>query len=56
MFLSFGFKTIFSKIETYHTNSSPEIKIKNQEEEYEFIASISHEKKFAVAIVVSNKN
>tara|TARA_Y100001936_G_scaffold208156_1_gene213486 strand:+ start:1406 stop:1765 length:360 start_codon:yes stop_codon:yes gene_type:complete len=48
--------TIFRKIETYHTNSSPKIKIKNQEEEYEFIASISHEKKFAVAIAVSNKN
>ena len=37
-------------------NSKPEIKIENQERKYDFIASISHEKKYAIAIAISNKN
>ena len=47
---------VFKKIETYHTNSKPEIKIENQERKYVFIASISHEKKYAIAIAISKKN
>ena len=48
--------TIFRKIETFHSNSRPKIIIKNQEKKYEFITSISHEKKYAIAIAISNKN
>jgi len=47
---------VFKKIETYHTNSKPEIKIENQERKYDFIASISHEKRYAVAIAISKRN
>jgi holo-[acyl-carrier protein] synthase len=37
---------------TSHLNSKPIIKIKNQQK-YNFVLSISHEKKFATAIVIS---
>ena len=47
---------VLKKIETYHINSKPEIKIKNQEKKYDFITSISHEKKYAIAIAVSKIN
>lgn len=47
--------TVFKKIETYHINSKPKIKIKNQEKKYNFITSISHEKKYAIAIAISKK-
>ena len=46
---------VFRKIETYHINSKPRIRIKNQEEKHEFIVSISHEKKYAIAIAKSKK-
>ena len=45
----------FKKIETYYINSKPKIKIKNQEKKYTFITSISHEKKYAIAIAISKK-
>ena len=47
---------VFKKIETFHINSKPKIKIENQEEKYDFIVSISHEKKYAIAIAISKKN
>ena len=46
----------FKKIETFHINSKPEIKIKNHEKKYDFISSISHERKYAIAITISKKN
>ena len=46
----------FKKIETFHINSKPEIKIDNQDKKYNFITSISHEKKYAIAIAISMKN
>ena len=49
-------KITFKKIETYNNNSKPKIKIWNQEKRYDFIASISHEKKYAIAIVISKRN
>ena len=48
--------TVFRKIETFHINSKPKIKIENQGGKYDFIVSISHEKKYAVAIAISKKN
>jgi len=46
---------VFKKIETFHVNSRPEVKIKNHEKKYDFIASISHEKKYAIAITITKK-
>ena len=40
-------------IETIHINSKPNIKIKNSKKKYDFQVSISHEKKIAVAVVIS---
>ena len=45
----------FSEIETFHLNSKPMIEIKKFKKNYNFIASLSHEKNFAIAIVVSEK-
>ena len=43
-------------IETSHSNSKPVVKLRGKwKTKYKFIASISHEKKFAVGIVVSEK-
>ena len=47
-------KISFLDIETYHKNSKPKIRLKNSQK-YEFLASISHEKDYAVAVVVSQK-
>ncbi len=47
-------------IETIHIKSKPNIKIKKSKKKYKFQVSISHEKKIAVAVVISfeelNKN
>ena len=43
------------KIETFNINSKPKVKIKNQKK-YDFIVSMSHEKKYAIAIAISEKN
>ena len=48
--------TLFKKIEISHINSKPKVKIEDQEEKYDFIVSISHEKKYAIAIAISVKN
>ena len=42
-----------SKIRTYHTESKPNVRI--LDEELEFKVSVSHEKNYAIAIVI-NKN
>ena len=42
-------------IETIHIKSKPNIKIKKNEKKYKFQVSLSHEKKIAVAVVISFK-
>ena len=43
-------------IETFHVNSKPTIKLRGKwKKKYLFLASISHEKEFAVGMVVSEK-
>jgi len=42
----------FLDIETYYLNSKPKAKLKNHQN-YEFLISVSHEKEFAVATVIS---
>ncbi len=43
-------------IETSHSNSKPVVKLRGKlEKRYKFLASISHEKKAAVGMVVSEK-
>ncbi len=42
-----------SKIETSHKQSKPIIKLLDSEKNYIFRASISHEKDYAIAIVIS---
>jgi len=44
-----------SQIETSHLNSKPTIKITNLEKNYRFLASLSHENEFAIAVVISEK-
>ena len=46
-------KIRFSEIETSHLKSKPIVKIKKSKEKYNFIASLSHENDFAVAVVIS---
>ena len=49
-------KISFLNIETYHSNSKPQIRLKGKiNKKYVFQASISHEKNFAIAIVISEK-
>jgi holo-[acyl-carrier protein] synthase len=46
----------FLDIETSHRNSKPIIKLRSTKfGKYKFLVSISHEKQFAVAIVISEK-
>jgi len=49
-------KISFLNIETYHSNSKPQIRLKGKiNKKYVFQASISHEKNFAIAVVISEK-
>ena len=48
-------KINFLEIETSHLNSKPIVKILNSKQNYRLLASLSHENKFAVAVVVSEK-
>ena len=48
-------KIRFSEIETSHLKSKPIVKIKKSREKYNFIASLSHENDFAVAVVISER-
>ncbi len=41
------------KIETTHLNSKPTVKINNDSQNFRFLASLSHENGFAVAVVIS---
>jgi phosphopantetheine--protein transferase-like protein len=43
-------------IETMHVKSKPNIKIQNIKKKYEFQISVSHDKKIAVAVVISFEN
>jgi holo-[acyl-carrier protein] synthase len=50
-------KKIFpSEIETSHLNSKPIINISKNTQDYKFIASLSHENEFAIAVILSVKN
>ena len=50
-------KKIFpSEIETSHLNSKPIIHISKNPKDYRFIASLSHEHEFAIAVILSVKN
>ena len=49
-------KISFLNIETYHSNSKPQIRLKGKiNKKYVFRASLSHEKNFAIAVVISEK-
>jgi len=48
-------KLVFKKIETFHYDSKPVVRLENTKNKYEFKASISHEDEFAIAIVISEK-
>ena len=48
-------KIRFSEIETSHLKSKPIVKIKKSREKYNFIASLSHENDFAIAVVISER-
>ena len=45
----------FSEIETSHLKSKPVIKLIKSKEKYNFLASLSHETDFAVAVVISEQ-
>ena len=48
-------KIRFSEIETSHLKSKPIVRIKKSREKYNFIASLSHENDFAIAVVISDR-
>ena len=48
-------KIRFSEIETSHLKSKPIVRIKKFQEKYNFIASLSHENNFAIAVVISER-
>ena len=48
-------KLRFSEIETSHLKSKPIVRIRKYGEKYNFIASLSHENDFAVAVVISER-
>ena len=52
---SLDIKIRFSEIETSHLKSKPLVCIKKNNENYIFIASLSHENDFAIAVVISQK-
>ena len=48
-------KIRFYEIETSHLKSKPIVRIKKSQEKYNFIASLSHENDFAIAVVISER-
>ena len=49
-------KISFLDIETFHSNSNPQIRLKGKiNKKYTFRASLSHEKNFAIAVVISEQ-
>jgi holo-[acyl-carrier protein] synthase len=49
-------KISFLDIQTSSSKSGPAVKLKNKLTKYSFLCSISHEKKFAIAVVISLNN
>lgn len=45
----------FLDIETSNSDSKPSVKLLNKSLNYEFLISLSHEKEFAVSVVISQK-
>tara|TARA_B100000029_G_scaffold490296_1_gene549170 strand:+ start:469 stop:828 length:360 start_codon:yes stop_codon:yes gene_type:complete len=48
-------KIHLSQIETSHLDSKPIVRIVKNEETYRFLASVSHENEFAIAVVICEK-
>ena len=48
-------KIRFSEIETSHLKSKPIVRIKKSRGKYNFLASLSHENDFAIAVVISER-
>ena len=48
-------KISFLDIETLHSNDKPIVKLRNKKQKYNFLVSISHEKNFAISVVISKK-
>ena len=48
-------KITFSEIETSYSDSKPTVKILDSDQNYRFLASLSHENEIAVAVVISEK-
>jgi len=48
-------KISLSEIETSHFDSKPIVKILEDNENYRFLASVSHENEFAIAVVICKK-
>ena len=48
-------KISLSEIETSHFDSKPIVKILEDNESYRFLASVSHENEFAIAVVICEK-
>ena len=48
-------KISLSEIETSHFDSKPIVKILEDNENYRFLASVSHENEFAIAVVICEK-
>jgi len=46
-------KITMSSIETYHLKSKPQVRLTKLEKKYTFHASLSHEKGFAVAVIIA---
>ena len=49
-----GEKLEMLDIETYHSNSKPIVKLRNNRN-YRFIVSLSHEEEFAIGVVICEK-
>lgn len=45
----------FLDVETSHSNLKPTVKLLNKQSNYVFLVSLSHEKEFAVGVVISQK-
>ena len=49
-------KISFLNIETFHSNSKPQIRLKGKiNKKYALLVSLSHEKNFAIAVVISEQ-
>ena len=46
----------FLNIETYHIKSKPNVKLSNKKNCYNFMCSISHEKQYAIGLVIILKD